>query len=125
MACRIVRDRSVLKAFVTGKFISSQKKHKLIMKLWSRMKLFLKKTGIQGLGISADLSLQSTILPGTLARMASFRCWCAWEQGTSASQPTVYSSQPWRWCWNPYVVQGVGDWLIPGVLGQVRPWRAS
>lgn len=68
MACRIVRDRSVLKAFVTGKFISSQKKHKPIMKLWSRMKLFLKKTGIQGLGISADLSLQSTILPGTLAR---------------------------------------------------------
>lgn len=82
MACRTVRDRLVLKAFVTGKLISSQKKHKRIMKLWSRMKLFLKKTGIQGLGISADLSLQSTILPGTLARMASFRCWCAWEQGT-------------------------------------------
>ncbi|XP_036181214.1 DENN domain-containing protein 5A isoform X3 [Myotis myotis] len=60
-------------------FSSSQKKHKPIMRLWSRMKLFLRKIGIQGPGISADLSLQSTILPGTLARMASSRCWCAWE----------------------------------------------
>ncbi|XP_023610326.1 DENN domain-containing protein 5A isoform X6 [Myotis lucifugus] len=92
-------------------FSSSQKKHKPIMRLWSRMKLFLRKIGIQGPGISADLSLQSTILPGTLARMANSRCWCAWEPGTAASSPEYIAASLGSgagvlvWC------RG-GEWLV-------------
>lgn len=98
VAGRTVRQVSFKRLYHWQAFSSSQKKHKPIMRLWSRMKLFLRKIGIQGPGISADLSLQSTILPGTLARMASSRCWCAWEPGTAASQPRAHSSQLWRWC---------------------------
>lgn len=47
VACGTVREGSLLRAFVTGKLFSfSQKKHKPIMRLWSRMKLSLRKTGI-------------------------------------------------------------------------------
>jgi len=82
-----------LKASVTGKLFScSQKKHKPIMRLWSRTNLSLRKTGIRGPGTSAGLSRQSTIIPGTLARMASFRCWCAWEPGTAAPWPGVQAA---------------------------------
>lgn len=82
------QDRLVVKVFVTGKlFSSTQKKHKPIMRLWSRMKLSLRKTGTQGLGTSAGLSLRSTTLPATSARTASFRCWCAWEPGNCSLGP--------------------------------------
>ena len=111
-AYRTVRDRSVLRAFVTGKLVSSsQKKHKPITRLWSRMNLFLRKTGIWGPGTSAVLSLRSTIIPGTLARMASFRCWCAWEPGTAASWPSVHTASPAGGAGGP-VWCGGGEWLM-------------
>lgn len=103
-------------------FYFSQKKHKPIMRHWSRMKLSPRKTGIQGPGTSADLSLQSTITLGISARMANSRCWCAWEPGTAVLGPWVCSSKPRSWCHRSHVKHGQarGSSLMQG-----SSWRSS